>query len=173
MEERDLFSTGAGAGPFIDQVESITTALLQDLLNVFHLETDVMEPAASLFLDKFPDGTIRRRRLEEFKVGLSDGEKGGPGLLLLHLFYVLRILPENFFEGRYGLFKIRDGDADVVDLNRPHVLTAGGRAGSTNPLRNPVGELFEIFPKEIDELRRLGIIRLLIFPGGPWIEDLF
>jgi hypothetical protein len=78
-------------------------------------ERDVVN-AFAILLQKFCDGAVRRRGLEQFQVDFSDREKRGAHFLRSNFLAVFAAQSERFFVVGDGLVERADRDAEVVNF---------------------------------------------------------
>lgn len=115
MGKRDPGAFGPGHRLFIDELQAGRLRQSQGRLNVFDLQTDVMQALASLF-----DGSIDRRPLlsgrHQLDMGTTHVEERHSSLLRRHFLCVLTFEPQFVLEIGLGGVEVSDGHRDVVEL---------------------------------------------------------
>jgi len=99
----------------VDELYPLLFEFCQLRVNIRRLEADVVQPLAFTF-EEFADGRVRRKRLKQLDLALTDREKRGLDALVFDLGLSVDVELQRVTVELERLVEGVDGDADVVDL---------------------------------------------------------
>jgi len=121
MQKRDIQTLCALARGLVDQLHAIVSQFSQPVLQTVNGECQMLN-ALEFLLDEFSDRTLRIGRLQQFNLGLSDFEKGGPDLLLLDFFNGITLQAKLFFPEWDRFVQTFDGYTNVFNMRQVHCV---------------------------------------------------
>ena len=131
MEKGDTGAVCTRHRLLVDQLHPLLLQLCQGLLDVRHLQGDVVDPLAAI-LEELRDRGVILGGLEKLETRFTHREKCHPHLLRLHLVGRRDFESDPVLENGQGFLHVLHSDSDVADLlYHSSLLSLNGSSMST------------------------------------------
>ncbi len=121
MDEGDLHPVQAGAGLGVDQLGALRGQVAESPGEIVDVVGDVVHPRPALG-EELPHRRLGPERGQQLDPAASDPHRGRLDPLLGHRLALLELGAEQELVGSHRVVEILDGDAEMVDSARLHLL---------------------------------------------------